>query len=85
MKKFRWVFNLLTLAALAYAVLEIKGFLNTNFVENDTKAKHHLNEFLNGKTPEQATPFEQRTSERTATIPEAKHSEPPSLPQKSQE
>ena len=79
MKRFRWVFNLLTLAALAYAVLEIKTFLNTNFVENDTKAKHQLNQFLNGQPPPNTQP------QRRAIAPEAKHLEQPSRPQKSQE
>lgn len=76
MKRFRWIFNLLTLAALAYAVLEIKGFLQVNFVENDTRAKHQLNQFLNGKQPQPS---------RRAIAPETKNSEPSSLPQKPQE
>jgi hypothetical protein len=51
MSKVRLLMNLLTLAALAYAVLLIKGFLNKNFVENETPIKHSLNDFLNGKVP----------------------------------
>ena len=43
MKNYKLLFNLLTLAALAYAVLQIKGYLNQNFVENDTPIKGQLN------------------------------------------
>lgn len=46
----RFIFNLLTLAALAYGVLEIKQFLNQNFIENNTPIKRQLNHFLNGET-----------------------------------
>lgn len=53
MSKVRFVINLFTLAALAYAVLQIKGFLNTNFIENETPIKHSLNNFLNGKVPKE--------------------------------
>ena len=72
MKNYKLVFNLLTLAALAYAVLQIKGSLNQNFVENDTPIKGQLNQFLNGKTPKS---IELETKRLT----------PPSLPPKEQE
>lgn len=49
MLNFRLIWTLLTLVAIAYGVIEIKFFLNENFVENDTKLKHSLNNFLNGK------------------------------------
>lgn len=72
MKNYKLLFNLLTLAALAYGVLQIKGFLNQNFVENDTPIKGQLNQFLNGKTPK-------------SKALETKNLTPPSLPPKEQE
>ena len=37
------------LVGLIYVVLNIKTFLDDNFVNNDTKIKRQLNDFLNGK------------------------------------
>ena len=49
MHRLRLLITLISMAALAYAVLEIKSFLNVNFVENETPVKHKLNKFLNGE------------------------------------
>ncbi|MEX1099396.1 MAG: hypothetical protein WEB87_03150 [Bacteriovoracaceae bacterium] len=46
--------NLLTLATLSvlfHGALELKSFLETNFVENDTPIKRQLNKALNGYLP----------------------------------
>jgi len=34
--------------AMAYGILNIKSFLNENFIEKDTKLKYEVNHFLNG-------------------------------------
>lgn len=46
--------TLIALIGLIYAIIQIKSFLNTNFVENDTQVKRQLNDFLNGKQPVRA-------------------------------
>jgi len=51
MNKLRNIFTYVTLLLLALAVLEIKSFLNDNFIENDTPVKRNLNKFLNGEVP----------------------------------
>lgn len=49
MNHLRLIFTLGTLLALTYGVFEIKMFLGENFIHKDTKLKHQLNQFLNGK------------------------------------
>lgn len=51
MKNIRFIFTLITLAVLAWGVLQVKLFLDNNFVDNDTQLKTQLNNFLNGKVP----------------------------------
>lgn len=38
-----------TLVVIIYGIFEMKGFLNVNFIHNDTKLKHSVNRFLNGE------------------------------------
>lgn len=45
----KFILTLITMLALAYGILEVKSFLNENFIENDTPQKKALNHFLNGK------------------------------------
>lgn len=49
MLNFRNLFTLFTLIALTIGVMEIKSFLNQNFIDNDTPIKEALNRFLNGE------------------------------------
>ena len=46
----RLLLSLITLIALTYGVFQVKVFLSKNFIDNDTKLKFELNQFLNGKT-----------------------------------
>ena len=36
--------------AMAYGILEVKSFLNENFIKHETPQKQALNMFLNGET-----------------------------------
>ncbi len=45
----RSIMTLITMGVLAYGILQVKTYLNTNFIENETPAKHALNKFLNGQ------------------------------------
>jgi len=40
------------MGALAYGIMEIKSFLNHNFIERETRVKQELNKFLNGELPQ---------------------------------
>ena len=51
MINFRFILTLLTMIALAYGILEVQSYLDTNFIDNETPIKHALNEFLNGNNP----------------------------------
>ena len=46
----RFFITLVTMFAMAYGILEVKTFLNENFVKNETPQKRALNMFLNGET-----------------------------------
>jgi hypothetical protein len=61
MNKMRLLLTLITMLALAYAVLEIKSFLSVNFIENETPVKKKLNSFLNGEVPVKR-PIKQQTN-----------------------
>lgn len=45
----RLILTLITLAGLIYGILQVKFFLDDNFVKKDTVIKKQLNDFLNGK------------------------------------
>lgn len=45
---FRNIVSFFTLGVIFYGVLELKSFLNQNFVENDTALKKKVNHALNG-------------------------------------
>lgn len=47
---FRLLLTLTTLTILLYGIFELKSFLNTHFIENDTPLKAKLNRVLNGQT-----------------------------------
>ncbi|MBT4790823.1 MAG: hypothetical protein HON90_04570 [Halobacteriovoraceae bacterium] len=49
MTHFRFFTTLLTMAMLAYGVLQIKTYLGKNFINNETPVKQALNSFLNGE------------------------------------
>ncbi len=49
MIKFKFFTTLLAMFALSYGIIEIQGFLDTNFIENDTPLKAAFNRFLNGE------------------------------------
>jgi len=49
MLNFRLLATLLTLLGIVYGIIQVKSFLNENFVENDTRIKKQMNDFLNGK------------------------------------
>jgi hypothetical protein len=49
MFNFRLLLTLLMLGGIIYGILNMKAFLEDNFVKNDTKIKTQLNDFLNGK------------------------------------
>ena len=44
----RDILTLVTLSTLFYGALELKSYLNINFVENDTPIKKEVNRALNG-------------------------------------
>ncbi|MBD66473.1 MAG: hypothetical protein CME62_14775 [Halobacteriovoraceae bacterium] len=48
MMNFKLLMTLFTLSALIYSIMQIKFFLNDNFIERDTKLKAEVNRFLNG-------------------------------------
>ena len=60
MTRTRLIMTMITMLALAYGVMEIKSFLNVNFIENDTPVKHKLNKFLNGEVPNQVKKLQKR-------------------------
>lgn len=45
----RFFINLALLGTLFYSVMELKSFLNKNFVENETPLKETVNRALNGE------------------------------------
>ena len=49
---FRFFLNLITMLVLAFGILELKTYLDENFIENETTVKRQLNKFLNGELPE---------------------------------
>ena len=52
MNKLKLASTIITLSVLIYGIFEMKSFIDTNFVKNDTKLKNEVNNFLNGKVKE---------------------------------
>lgn len=48
-QNYRQMLHLVTFGVLIYGIIQLKAFLNLNFIEHDTKLKKSVNRALNGQ------------------------------------